>query len=122
MKFRGNGTIWDKDANKPLVEFTGGIVETNDEHVISILKKNGYKEVRTIQLDEENSVEAAPKEAEAPKENKVDNMESEIDLAVLGMPELVALLKPYGVNTRGLDRNQLVKLYREKSKCPPLQE
>jgi predicted RNase H-like nuclease (RuvC/YqgF family) len=43
MKFFGTGNVWDGRANKVLVEFKDGVVETTDPKVCAILKDQGFK-------------------------------------------------------------------------------
>ena len=43
MQFKGNGRVWNPEANKPLDTFVDGVYETEDEGIIEKLKSVGYE-------------------------------------------------------------------------------
>ncbi|MFK9119134.1 hypothetical protein ACJEBK_19940 [Peribacillus frigoritolerans] len=60
MRFKGFGTVWDKENNKPLCEFIDGEFKTTEDEVIKTLKKLGYK-------GEKEKITSKPSEGEQDK-------------------------------------------------------
>jgi hypothetical protein len=66
MIFKGSGLVWDRENDKPLVQFVNGQADVSDERAINILKENGYGEIqiKPVTIQEEPSIIEDDVEAE----------------------------------------------------------
>ncbi len=66
MKFKvdsqGIFIVWDKERDRPLCQFNGGELETDDERVINILVERGYE--HDGRETEQRDTEGPPAQAE----------------------------------------------------------
>jgi hypothetical protein len=44
VRFEGNGVVWDPERLCTLCEFKNGTCTTDEDRVITIMRKNGYEE------------------------------------------------------------------------------
>ena len=118
MKFRGNGSVWDKEKNKMLVRFgKAKMVETNDEYIVNKLFKLGYKAEpeEFINVDykaKDEVIEAIEKveEFDGPFELKIEN-----NFDGMTKKEIVEELKAQGIEVpkdwKRVKKDDLIDLF-----------
>jgi len=118
MKFRGNGSVWDKEKNKMLVRFgKAKMVETNDEYIVNKLFKLGYKaeleefiDVDYKAIDEVEKAIDEVEEFDGPFELKIEN-----NFDGLTKKEIVEELKVQGIEVpkdwKRVKKDDLIDLF-----------
>jgi hypothetical protein len=101
MKFRGNGSVWDKEKNKMLVKFgRSKLVEVEDEYIVNKLFEYGYE------AEEEECLDV---------DYKVKDEVIEDDLDDLTKKELVVELKNQGIEVpkswKRVKKDDLIDLF-----------